>query len=75
MDHIEMVEKMREKTGLSYEEARAVLERSDWNLLDALIALEQEGKREGGATYTTTETVTPMPKSSFALTRSFRPFA
>jgi len=58
MDHIEMVEKLREKTGLSYEEARAVLERSDWNLLDALIALEQEGKREGGATYTTTETVT-----------------
>ena len=56
MDHIEMVEKLREKTGLSYEEARAALERADWNLLDALIALEQEGKSEAGKTYTPDET-------------------
>ena len=55
MDHIDMVEKLREKTGLSYEEARAALERADWNLLDALIALEKEGKGTAGSTYTTAD--------------------
>lgn len=53
MDPVEMVEKLREKTGLSYEEARAALERADWNLLDALIALEKEGKGTARATYAT----------------------
>jgi len=59
MDHIEMVEKLREKTGLSYEEARAALERADWNLLDALIALEKEGKTRAGASYKTDANTAP----------------
>lgn len=56
MDHMEMVERLREKTGLSYEEARAALERSNWDLLDALVALEKEGKVSGGAAHYSTRT-------------------
>lgn len=65
MDHIDMIEKLREKTGLSYEEARAALERADWNLLDALIALEKEGKCGGaGAAYTTDDAAPEEPQST-----------
>ncbi len=44
MDHFEMVEKLREKAQVSYEEAKQALEVSDWDLLDALVFLESEGK-------------------------------
>lgn len=53
MDHIDMVEKVRERANVSYEEARAALERSDWDMLDALIDLEKQGKVRGGASYDT----------------------
>lgn len=49
MDHFEMVEKLRERTGVSYEDAKAALEASDWDLLDAIVVLESEGKIEQGA--------------------------
>ena len=44
MDHFEMVEKLRTKANVSYEEAKAALEKSDWDILDALVLLESEGK-------------------------------
>ena len=44
MDHFEMVEKLRAKANVSYEEAKAALEASDWDMLDALVLLESEGK-------------------------------
>lgn len=44
MDHFEMVEKLRQKANVSYEEAKAALEASDWDVLDALVLLESEGK-------------------------------
>lgn len=44
MDNFEMVEKLRIKTQVSYEEAKAALEANDWDLLDALIYLESRGK-------------------------------
>ena len=44
MDHFEMVEKLRAKANVSYEEAKAALEKSDWDMLDALVLLENEGK-------------------------------
>lgn len=56
MDHMEMVEKLREKTGLTYEESRAALEKADWNLLDALITLEKEGKVRGATRFSTRDT-------------------
>ena len=53
MDHMEMVERLREKTGISYEEARAALESADWDMLDALVNLEKQGKVKGNAHYST----------------------
>jgi len=53
MDQFEMVERLRKETGVSYEEARAALEAADWNLLDAVISLEQAGKVHASAHYTT----------------------
>lgn len=53
MDHYEMVEKLREKANVSYEEAKAALEAADWNLLDALVLLENQGKVAGGTDYST----------------------
>lgn len=44
MEHYEMVEKLRQKANVSYEEARAALEQCEWDILDALVLLENEGK-------------------------------
>ena len=44
MTELEKVEKLREKTGVSYAEAKEALESSDGNLLDAIIFLEKQGK-------------------------------
>lgn len=44
MTNFEMVEILREKTRVSYEEAKAALEASNWDLLDAALLLESEGK-------------------------------
>ena len=44
MDKIAMVEDIRRRTGLNYEQAKAVLEEADWDLLDALVTLEKQGK-------------------------------
>lgn len=53
--NIELVEKLVEKTGLSYGEAKAALEKTDWDILEAIIMLEQQGKVHGARTaqYTT----------------------
>ena len=44
MTQFEMVEKLCEKANVTYEEAKAALEAADWDLLDAVVYLEQEGK-------------------------------
>jgi len=44
MTNFEMVETLREKAKVSYEEAKAALEASNWDLLDAILLLESEGK-------------------------------
>ena len=46
MDNFEKVEKLREKANVSFEEAKAALEEANWDLLDAMIALEKQGKAE-----------------------------
>lgn len=59
MDHMEMVEKLRAKANVSYEEARQALEQNDWDMLDALVMLEGQGKVKGAEEkkeYTTQET-------------------
>lgn len=50
MTRLEMVEKIREKTGVTYEEARQSLEKTDWDMLDAIVALEH-AKADGNAAY------------------------
>ncbi len=44
MDHYEMAENLRIKANVTYEEAKAALEANDWDMLDALVLLESEGK-------------------------------
>lgn len=51
---MEQVEKLREKSGATYEECRDALEQAGGNLLDAIILLERAGRsRTAGATFTT----------------------
>jgi flagellar hook-basal body complex protein FliE len=44
MASLEQVEKLREKANVSFEEAKAALDASNGDLLDALIYLEKQGK-------------------------------
>ena len=49
MDHLEMLEVLRDRANVSYEEAKAVLEETNWELLDAMVAIEKAGKTESPA--------------------------
>jgi len=49
MTRLEMVEKIREKTGVTYEEARETLENSNWDMLDAIVAIERENMKDASA--------------------------
>ena len=44
MDKLEMVERLRERANLSYEEAAKALEEANGDLLDAMVILEKQGK-------------------------------
>lgn len=66
MERMEMVEKLRERANISMEEARDILERNQWDMLDAMVELERQGKINAGARTTageskaeTYETVNP----------------
>ena len=62
---LEQVERLREKADVSYGQAKAALEYSGGNLLDALIYLEEQGviPRPEDAYYSTkNETPTPPPQ-------------
>ncbi len=51
---LELVEKLIEKTGIGYAEAKAALEKTDWDILEAMILLESEGKiNKTTSSYTT----------------------
>ena len=49
MTNFEMVETLREKANVSYEEAKDALEKSNWDLLDAMLLLEKEGRVAPGS--------------------------
>ena len=54
MTDLEKVEKLREKTGVSYTDAKEALENTDGSILEAIIYLEKQGKVEtppGGGFY------------------------
>lgn len=44
MEFLEKVEKLREKTNISYEEAKKILTETDGDLLEAMILLEKQGR-------------------------------
>ena len=56
MEKLEKVEKLREKTGVTYEDAKAALVACDYDLLDAIVYLEKLGKIKSpeNTSYTTT---------------------
>ena len=68
MDHFEMVEKLSQKAGVTYEEAKLALEKCDWDMLDAMVMLENAGKVQStpaaAAQYTTQPVAEPMPQQS-----------
>lgn len=49
MERLEMAEKLAERANITVEEARAVLDRNNWDMLDAMVELERAGKVYGGA--------------------------
>lgn len=44
MDHLEKVEKLRQRANVSNEEAKKALEDCNWDMLDAIVMLESQGK-------------------------------
>lgn len=44
-----MAEKIAERANITVEEARDILERNNWDMLDAMVELERAGKIIGGA--------------------------
>ncbi|MCB6992610.1 DUF4342 domain-containing protein [bacterium 210820-DFI.6.37] len=50
MEHLEKVEKLKQHADVSYEEAKKALEACGWDILDALVLLESQGKTAGPGT-------------------------
>jgi Domain of unknown function (DUF4342) len=46
MDELKLIDKLREKANISYEEAKIALENNSWDILDALLYLEEGGRVE-----------------------------
>ena len=55
MDRFELVEKLVKSTGVSYEDAKMALESSGWDLLDAAVWLEKNGRIEVKSSHFTTD--------------------
>jgi len=46
LEKLEKVELVRDRTGVLYEEARDYLEANDWDVVEAIIAIEKDKKNE-----------------------------
>ena len=46
MDKFKLVEKLKDKANINYEEAKNVLEKNNWDILDSIIYLEEIGRIE-----------------------------
>lgn len=44
MEKLKLVDKLKEKANISYEEAKNALENSNWDMLDAMLYLEEHGR-------------------------------
>lgn len=47
MDKLDLVDKLKDKANISYENAKIALENSNWDILDAMLYLEGRGIVEG----------------------------
>lgn len=75
MNNLEKVEKLREKADVTYEEAKAVLEECDWDLLEAVLTLEARGKikEKTTASYSTNgQSSTEGPKNPQQVAESYQ---
>ena len=66
MENLEKVEKLREKTGVTYEDAKMALEACNYDMLDAIIYLEKLGKVVSPQMSSYTTTPANMPSQEFA---------
>ena len=65
MDNYQKVEQLVNKAGCSYEDAKAALEGCGWDMLDAVISLEREGKvNKESSEHKTDEPVEIIPEVS-----------
>ena len=56
MSELEKVERLREHANVTFEEAKMVLEKNQWDLLEAMVDLERQGKvKQPNATSYTTQ--------------------
>lgn len=64
MTNFEMVETLRQHANVSYEEAKQALEETNWDMLEAMVLLEKQGKvkNSAGGTYTTRQEPQPEKK-------------
>lgn len=46
MERLKLVDKLKNKANISYEEAKDALEKSNWDMLEAMLYLEAQGKVE-----------------------------
>ena len=44
MENHKLIDKLKNETNISYEEAKIALEKSNWDILDAFVYLEENGK-------------------------------
>lgn len=74
MEKIEKVEKLRTKADITYEEAKTVLEECDWDLLEAVLKLEAEGKTKNTAARFSTQgsPADDEPKSPQQIAESYQ---
>ena len=56
MTEQEKIEKLCEKAEITQDEARAALEATDWDLLDAIVLLEKQGRVKGASSSHSTRT-------------------
>ena len=63
MTNLEMVELLHEKAGITREEAKEVLEQTNWDPLEAVLLLEKQGRTPPGSEAYSTKTKSEEPKS------------
>ena len=79
MERYEMAELLSKKAGVTLEEAREALAANEWDLLDAMVALERRGRTDvptvtvdaGGSGYSEPQPVKSAPKKDPLFTNGF----